>query len=144
MELKIGAKIRRLRAANNLTQEELALRADLTKGFISLIERDETSISLDSLGALLEVFGITFADFFTMEAEETEERVVFTRDERVEITGKSFHSLRHSAATSKYKKANKEDLARKLAEIKNIDIEDVATQTTNNAIKLFKLPAAEA
>ncbi len=87
MELKIGAKIKRLRAANNLTQEELALRADLTKGFISLVERDETSLSLDSLGALLEVFGITFAEFFTMEAEETEERVVFTRDDRVEITG---------------------------------------------------------
>ena len=33
--LNIGEKIRRLRKANNLTQEELANRAYLTKGFIS-------------------------------------------------------------------------------------------------------------
>ncbi|MBL0060881.1 MAG: helix-turn-helix transcriptional regulator [bacterium] len=31
----IGARLRNLRLARNLTQEELAERADLTKGFIS-------------------------------------------------------------------------------------------------------------
>lgn len=36
----IGEKIKRLRILNNLTQEELALRCDLTKGFISKLERD--------------------------------------------------------------------------------------------------------
>ena len=47
--MKIGERIRNLRQSSNLTQEELAERANLTKGFISQIERDLTSISLDSL-----------------------------------------------------------------------------------------------
>jgi len=38
--MKIGERIRNLRQLSNLTQEELAERANLTKGFISQIERD--------------------------------------------------------------------------------------------------------
>jgi len=45
-----------LRQSSNLTQEELAERANLTKGFISQIERDLTSISLDSLTQILEAW----------------------------------------------------------------------------------------
>jgi transcriptional regulator with XRE-family HTH domain len=52
--MKIGERIRNLRQMSNLTQEELAERAGLTKGFISQIERDLTSISLDSLIKILE------------------------------------------------------------------------------------------
>ncbi len=52
--IKIGERIRNLRELSNLTQEELADRANLTKGFISQIERDLTSISLDSLIQILE------------------------------------------------------------------------------------------
>ena len=38
--MKIGNKIRELRLENDLTQEELANRLELTKGFISQIEND--------------------------------------------------------------------------------------------------------
>jgi transcriptional regulator with XRE-family HTH domain len=55
--MKIGERIRNLRQLSNLTQEELAERANLTKGFISQIERDLTSISLDSLVQILEAMG---------------------------------------------------------------------------------------
>ena len=36
--MKIGYKIKTLRLAKNLTQEELADRAELSKGFISQLE----------------------------------------------------------------------------------------------------------
>ena len=39
----IGAKLRDLRLKNGLTQEELADRAELSKGFISQLENDLTS-----------------------------------------------------------------------------------------------------
>ncbi len=55
--MKIGERIRNLRQLSNLTQEELAERANLTKGFISQIERDLTSISLDSLAQILDALG---------------------------------------------------------------------------------------
>ncbi len=47
--MKIGEKIRRLRVQNSLTQEELADRCELTKGFISQVERDLTSPSIATL-----------------------------------------------------------------------------------------------
>ena len=49
--MEIGEKIRRLRILNNLTQEELADRAELSKGFISQLERDLTSPSILTLSA---------------------------------------------------------------------------------------------
>ena len=39
----IGERIKMLRQAKTLTQEELAIRAGLTKGFISQVERNPVS-----------------------------------------------------------------------------------------------------
>ena len=44
--MDIGDRIRRLRLQRGLTQEELADRCELSKGFISLVERDLTSPSI--------------------------------------------------------------------------------------------------
>ena len=44
--MNIGNKLRELRMEKGLTQEELADRAELSKGFISQIERDLTSPSI--------------------------------------------------------------------------------------------------
>ena len=38
--MQIGEKLRELRMRRNLTQEELADRCELSKGFISQVERD--------------------------------------------------------------------------------------------------------
>lgn len=55
----IGEKIRFLRQQNQLTQEELADRCELSKGFISLLERDMTSPSISTLKYILEELGNT-------------------------------------------------------------------------------------
>lgn len=85
MELNIGQKIRALRLASDLTQEELANRAGLTKGFISQLENDQTSIQIDSLADIVEVFGLTMSDFFS---DSDEIKAVYTPEERVSIEGK--------------------------------------------------------
>ncbi|HEY3295935.1 MAG TPA: XRE family transcriptional regulator [bacterium] len=77
--MKIGERIRNLRLASDLTQEELADRADLTKGFISQLERDQTSISVDSLLQILKVLNVKVTDFFR---ETTPEKVVYDAKER--------------------------------------------------------------
>ena len=41
--MQLGGKIRDLRQQYNLTQEELADRCELTKGYISQLENDLTS-----------------------------------------------------------------------------------------------------
>jgi transcriptional regulator with XRE-family HTH domain len=80
--MKIGERILNLRQSSNLTQEELAERANLTKGFISQIERDLTSISLDSLTQILEALDENISDFFR---ETSEEKIVYREKDRVAI-----------------------------------------------------------
>ena len=85
MDLKIGQKIKALRLAADLTQTELADRADLTKGFISQLENEQTSISVDSLADLLDALGVSLSEFFEGEAEQ---QVVFAPEDRVSVEGK--------------------------------------------------------
>jgi len=70
--------------ASELTQEELADRARLTKGFISQLENDQTSISVDSLADILGALGVTLSEFFSSKAET---KVVFSPSERVAVEG---------------------------------------------------------
>jgi len=62
--MKIGHKIKELRVLNGLTQEELADRSELSKGFISQLERDLTSPSIATLVDILKVLGTDLKEFF--------------------------------------------------------------------------------
>ena len=68
--MRIGEKLKQLRLRTNLTQEELATRCDLSKGFISQIERDQSSPSIATLVDILEILGTTLAEFFRDTAPE--------------------------------------------------------------------------
>lgn len=60
----IGRRLKDLRKQNGLTQQELADRAELTKGFISQLERGQVTPSLVTLMDLIEILGTTPGDFF--------------------------------------------------------------------------------
>lgn len=86
--MDIGHKIKQLRVQNGLTLEELASRSELTKGFLSQLERNLTSPSISTLEDILEALGSSLSDFFM---EEKNEQVVFQKkdffvDEREECT----------------------------------------------------------
>jgi transcriptional regulator with XRE-family HTH domain len=72
----IGVKLRQLRIQKNLTQEELAARCELSKGFISQVERDLTSPSIATLIDILESLGTNPQSFFT---DGSLEKVVFSQ-----------------------------------------------------------------
>ena len=76
--MDIGANLRRMRISLNLTQEELADRAELSKGFISQVERNLTSPSIATLTDLLECLGSSLKSFFSDSAEE---RIIFSREQ---------------------------------------------------------------
>ncbi len=61
--MNIGAKLKELRTLKGLTQEELADRAELSKGFISQLERDLTSPSIATLMDILQCLGTTIGEF---------------------------------------------------------------------------------
>lgn len=76
--MDIGAKIKRLRVRNSLTQEELADRCELTKGYISQLERDLTSPSIATLIDILECLGTDLSRFFN---DTTDEKIVFKTED---------------------------------------------------------------
>lgn len=74
----IGEKIKSLRIKMSLTQEELANRCELSKGFISQLERDLTSPSIATLIDILECLGTDLKEFFS---NEIDEKIVFGYDD---------------------------------------------------------------
>lgn len=81
--MNIGNKLKELRVQKGLTQEELADRAELSKGFISQLERDLTSPSIATLVDILQVLGTDLNEFFS---EKTEEQIVFSSSDYFEKT----------------------------------------------------------
>ena len=78
----IGSKIRALRIKNGLTQEELANRSELSKGFISQVESEQTSPSIATLVDILECLGTNLRDFFN---ESVDEKIVFGKIGRAHV-----------------------------------------------------------
>lgn len=76
--MDIGAKIKQRRVELSLTQEELAARTELSKGFISQVERNLASPSIATLIDILEALGTDLSGFF---AEQAEEKIVFREED---------------------------------------------------------------
>ena len=68
----IGKRLRAVRQAQQLTLDDVAQASGLSKGFISRVERDMTSISVASLLAFCEVLSLPIGSLF----ESTEVHVV--------------------------------------------------------------------
>lgn len=79
--MDIGKKIKRLRTEKSLTQEELANRCELSKGFISQIENDITSPSIATLIDILDILGTNLQEFFN---ENKNEKISFADEDMFE------------------------------------------------------------
>ncbi len=79
--MDLGKKIKQMRNQLGLTQEELADRCELTKGYISQLENNLNSPSIATLTDILSALGSNLSEFFR---EETAEKVVFTKEEFIE------------------------------------------------------------
>jgi transcriptional regulator with XRE-family HTH domain len=64
MDFDLGARLRALREQHGLSQRELAKRAGVTNGTISMIEQNRTSPAVGSLKKVLDGFPIALSDFF--------------------------------------------------------------------------------
>lgn len=87
--MDIGRKIKELRLLNQLTLEELAGRCELSKGFLSQVERDLTSPSIATLEDILEALGSSLSEFF---AAEKERKFIFHEEDFFELD-KEDHSI---------------------------------------------------
>ncbi|MDO5618888.1 helix-turn-helix domain-containing protein [Kocuria sp.] len=65
---RIGMRLRNLRRRNHMTVEQLAAAAELSKGFVSRVERDLTSPSVDALVRLCRVLRVEVGEVFAPES----------------------------------------------------------------------------
>ena len=96
MSIDVGARLRSVRTSFGLSQRELARRAGVTNGLISLIEQNRVSPSVSSLKKVLDGLPMSLAEFFTIDLA-TAPQTFFPAEELVEL-GNSEVSLRLVAA----------------------------------------------
>lgn len=77
--MDIGKRLKSLRVKNDLTLEELASRTELSKGFLSQLERNLTSPSISTLQDITEVLGISLQNFFR--EEDLESKICFHKED---------------------------------------------------------------
>ncbi len=84
MSVDVGLQLRTVRQLHGLSQRELAKRAGVTNGLISLIEQNRVSPSVSSLKKVLDGLPMSLAEFFTADLSAPPQ-VFYARDELVEI-----------------------------------------------------------
>ena len=96
MSIDVGARLKHVRELHGLSQRELARRAGVTNGLISLIEQNRVSPSVGSLKKVLDGVPLSMVEFFTLDVNSAAQ-VFYSADELVEIGGEGA-SLRLVAA----------------------------------------------
>jgi transcriptional regulator with XRE-family HTH domain len=96
LTLDVGAHLRAVRTMYGLSQRELAKRAGVTNGLISLIEQNRVSPSVSSLKKVLDGIPMSLAEFFTLDLSASPQ--VFYRDDELTDLGDRSVSLRLVAA----------------------------------------------
>ena len=82
---RIGLHIKQLRNRRKLTVRELASRSGISHATISLIERDRTSPSLDTLSAMLDALGTTLVGFFEDVPQSVPYSPFYANEDLIEI-----------------------------------------------------------
>ncbi|MGD8976863.1 MAG: cupin domain-containing protein [Gammaproteobacteria bacterium] len=82
--MDIGGHLRAVRKMHGLSQRELAKRAGVTNGTISLIEQNRVSPSISSLRKVLAGIPMSLGDFFTTDFSNTT-KVFYGKDELTDL-----------------------------------------------------------
>jgi transcriptional regulator with XRE-family HTH domain len=86
--VKLGAVLRRLRAARRIPLRDMARKLDLSAGYLSQIERDLAMPSVQTLARIAENFGTSLGRLFDEAETAAGRRIVVRRHERRTIVNK--------------------------------------------------------
>lgn len=84
MTLDVGVRLRAVRLRQNLSQRDLAKRADVTNSTISLIEANKANPSIGALKRILDGVPIGLAEFFALEPDRPKQPF-YRAEELIEI-----------------------------------------------------------
>jgi len=69
---QFGERVRKLRLARNLSQEELAFKTSVHRTYLGGIERGERNPSLKNIAAIAKALNVTLAQLFSFDGENSE------------------------------------------------------------------------
>jgi transcriptional regulator with XRE-family HTH domain len=64
IKMEIGNRIRAIRNQQGISQEKLALKADMDRTYLASVEAGKRNISIVNLEKILNALEISFCDFF--------------------------------------------------------------------------------
>lgn len=87
-DIEVGAQVRTLRKAKNLTLVEVAAQAEISVGYLSEIERDITRVPIAVLQKLCQIYGVSIGWLLgvTRSGPEHERNVVLRAENRTRLT----------------------------------------------------------
>lgn len=76
MEIQVGRRIRELRKARGMTQQQLAERSGLNEKYLGVVERTGENLTLRSIQRIAKALSVPIANLFTGEPERNDKEVV--------------------------------------------------------------------
>ncbi|WP_274918069.1 helix-turn-helix domain-containing protein [Streptomyces sp. WZ-12] len=96
----IGQFLRRERLERGITLEKLAEKTGLSRSYLSNVERDVNSPTINTLRTIVDALGTTLSRLF--HAIDRERRVVTRPDDRVELTRAGVEGVRYALLNPKH------------------------------------------
>ncbi len=85
---KIGRKVKSEREELGISQEKLALLADVHRTYIGVIERAEQNLTVGIIKQICDVLGISLSEFFREFVEKKPMKTEYTKKIKVSILKK--------------------------------------------------------
>jgi transcriptional regulator with XRE-family HTH domain len=83
MPSSVGAALRKVRSARNLSLADVAEATGISASFLSLVEKDKSDITIGRLHRLIEFYGISITDLLPFTAHTEYPQVVSASDRRM-------------------------------------------------------------
>lgn len=64
IQQKFGARIKELRLAKGISQEQLAYSADIDRTYMNTVENGRRNISIQNIEKILKALDVSFSEFF--------------------------------------------------------------------------------
>lgn len=97
MEFDLGTRLKEVRLAANMSQRELAKRAGVPHGLISIIEQNKSSPSVATLRKVLSGVPMNLSEFFQEEVSNAG-KIFFKKSELIDLTERMPNHARHRSA----------------------------------------------
>lgn len=64
IQKKFGKRVKQLRMEKKLSQEDLAIDANVDRGYLSSLENGKSNITIENMQKILSALTVTFNEFF--------------------------------------------------------------------------------